>query len=117
MCFTVIIFSSHSYTQDLSTRIKVQAMDMAKAFVKNDFNSFLKYMSPDIIAFAGGKEQLKAKMDSASIALTRFGARFKRYWIGNPGDIISYKHQLQAVLPASSTLITLLGELTIETLL
>jgi len=28
-----------------------------------------------------------------------FGVSFKRYWIGDPGEIISYNNQLQAVLP------------------
>lgn len=101
--------------QNLATTIKVQAMDMGNAVIKNDFNAFIKYMHPNIIAFAGGKEKLKAKMDSAYLKMKQFNVRFKRYWIGSPGEIVPYKNQLQTVLPESTTLITPLGELTAET--
>ncbi|HEY1869704.1 MAG TPA: hypothetical protein VGG71_01530 [Chitinophagaceae bacterium] len=104
-----------SGAQNLSTTIKVQAMDMARALMKNDFENFVKYMHPNIIAYAGGKEQMKNKMDSAYQAMKLFDVKFKRYWIGDPGEIVNYKDQLQAVLPESTTLKTPLGELTAET--
>jgi hypothetical protein len=112
--FTAIIFLSAS-AQNLSTTIKVQAMDMGSAFMKNDFTTFAKYMHPNIIAFAGGENKMKAVMDSAYATMKLFGVSFKRYWIGNPGEIISYKDQLQTVLPQSTTMKTPLGELTAET--
>jgi len=101
--------------QNLSTSIKVQAMDMATALMKNDFTTFSKYMHPNIISFAGGKEKMKTKMDSAYAAMKLFGVSFKRYWIGDPGEIVSYNNQLQAVLPESTVIKTPLGELTAET--
>ena len=101
--------------QNLSTTIKVQAMDMGSALMKNDFATFVKYMHPNIIAYAGGKEKLKTKMDSAYSAMKLFGVSFKRYSIGSPGEIVSYKDQLQAVLPEITTIKTPLGELTVET--
>jgi len=110
-----IFLSLFGQAQNLPTTIKVQAMDMATALMKNDFNTFVKYMHPNIISFAGGKERLKSKMDSAYQAMKNFDVRFKRYWIGDPGEIVEYKNQLQAVLPQSTTLITPLGEVTAET--
>jgi hypothetical protein len=101
--------------QNLPSTIKVQAMDMANALIKNDFNTFVKYMHPNIISFAGGQEKMKTRMDSAYAAMKQFGVTFKRYWIGNPGEIVAYKNSLQAILPQSTTLITPLGELTAET--
>jgi len=110
----VIPVALRTASQNRSTTIKVQAMNMATAFIKNDFNTFVKYMHPGIIALAGRKEKMKAKMDSAYQSMKRFGINFKRYWIGDPGEIMNYKSQLQAVLPVSITLITTLGELTVE---
>jgi len=101
--------------QNLSTTIKVQAMEMGSAFMKNDFATFSKYMHPNIIAFAGGREQMKNKMDSAATAMKNFGISFKRYWIGSPSEIINYKNQLQSVLPISTTIKTPLGEVIAET--
>lgn len=111
----VLIISLAAHAQNLSTTIKVQAMDMGWAFMKNDFNTFVKYMHPNIIAYAGGKEKMKTAMDSASDAMKLFGVSFKKYWIGNPGEIVTYKDQLQAILPESTIVKTLFGELTAET--
>jgi hypothetical protein len=111
----VISISISASSQNHAKTIKVQAMDLGSAFMKNDFNTFVKYMHPNIIAFAGGKEKMKAMMDSAYGAMKLFGVSFKRYWIGNPGEIINYKDQLQTVLPQTTTMTTPLGELTAET--
>jgi len=112
---TFMFISVDSLAQNLPTTIKVQAMDMASALMKNDFNSFIKYMHPNIIAYAGGKEKMKKDMDSAYEAMKLFGVSFKRYWIGPPGPIVNYKDQLQAVLPESTIIKTLLGDVTAET--
>jgi len=93
----------------------VQAMDMASALMKNDFPTFIKYMHPNIIAYAGGKEKMKTNMDSAYEAMKLFGVSFKRYWIGSPGEIVEYKDQLQAILHESTIVKTPLGEMTAET--
>ena len=54
-------------------------------------------------------------MDSAYKMMKLFSVTFKRYWIGDPGEIVNYKNQYQAVLPQSTTLKTPLGELIAET--
>src|SRR6478672_4874195 len=110
-----LIVSLPAKGQNLSTTIKVQAIDMGSALMKNDFATFIKYMHPNVIAYAGGKDKMKTKMDSVYSAMKLFGVNFKRYSIGSPGEIVSYKDQLQAVLPEITTLKTPLGELTVET--
>ena len=104
-----------SQAQHLPTVIKVQAMEMGNAAIRNDFNTFVKYMHPDVVAFAGGKADMKTKMDSAYQMMKQFGVSFKRYWIGNPGEIVKHKNQLQALLPQSTSLKTPFGELNAET--
>ena len=111
----LFIISPPAKGQNLSTTIKVQAMDMGSALMKNDFATFVKYMHPNVIAYAGGKEKMKTKMDSVYSAMKLFGVSFKRYSIGSPGEIVSYKDQLQSVLPEITTIKTPLGELTVET--
>jgi len=113
--FPFFILALSAKGQNLSTTIKVQAMDMGSALMKNDFTTFIKYMHPNIIAYAGGKDKLKTKMDSAYSAMKLFGVSFKRYSIGSPGEIVHYKDQLQSVLPEITTIKTPLGELTAET--
>jgi hypothetical protein len=101
--------------QNLATTIKVQAMKMGSAVINNDFNTFVKFMHPNIVDFAGGEKQMKSKMDSAYQAMKRFKLSFKRYWIGSPGEIVSHNNQLQALLPQSTTIQTSMGEITVET--
>jgi len=110
-----LILAATARGQNLSTTIKVQAMELGSALMKNDFETFIKYMHPNIISYAGGKEKMKAKMDSAYSAMKLFGVSFKRYSIGTPGEIVSYKDQLQTVLPEITTIKTPMGELTVET--
>ena len=90
-------------------------MDMAGALVKNDFNAFLKYMHPRVIEIAGGKQKLKSNMDSADAMMKQFGMEFQKIIIGHPGEIISYKGQLQSIVPQNTTMKSQLGELYLET--
>ncbi|RYY88908.1 MAG: hypothetical protein EOO15_07735 [Chitinophagaceae bacterium] len=110
----LLLAAREAGAQNHASTIKKQAMEMGKALIKNDFNSFVKYMHPNVIAYAGGKEQMKAKMDSAYAMSKRFGVTFKRYFIGNPGKIVVYNKQLQAVLPQSTTLSMALGDVTMQ---
>jgi len=101
--------------QNHSSTIKVQAMQMGNAVVRNDFETFVKYMHPNIIAFAGGRQEMKNKMDSAYVAMAKYKVKFKTYLIGNPGEIVRYKNQLQAILPQTTTMQTPMGEVILET--
>ena len=101
--------------QPLQTTIKIQAMDMANALVKNDFPGFSKYLPPSIVDYGGGAEKMKSNMDSANQAMKQFGVAFKKILIGNPGDIIHYQDQLQCVVPQTTTMKTPLGELEVTT--
>ncbi|HVM87789.1 MAG TPA: hypothetical protein VMT76_06340 [Puia sp.] len=114
-CLIVLAFFQFAEAQNLQTIIKTQAMEMAKSLIKNDFVSFIKYLPPKIIEYAGGQQKLKSTMDSTHQAMKQFGVSFKKIMIGNPGAIISYKKQLQCVVPQSTDLQSLLGEMHIET--
>jgi hypothetical protein len=111
----VLAISLSTGAQNLATTIKIQAMDMGDALLKNDFNRFVKYMHPGIVSFAGGKENMKTKMDTAYSFMNQFGAKVKKYWIGHPSGIVKHKNQLQAVLPQSTTVSTPLGDVVVET--
>ena len=107
------LLSLTGYDQNLQTVIKTQAMDMAKCLIKNDFAGFIKYMPPGIISMAGGREKLKDNMDSVAGMQGQFNIKFKKILIGDPGEIISYKDQLQCVVPQSTDMETPMGEISI----
>jgi len=108
-------FVNVATSQNLETSIKVQAMEMQRALLKQDFNAFYGFIHPKIVESIGGKERLKINVDSASSAMKQFGVEIKKIIIGNPGPVINYKGQLQSVVPQTTTLQTAMGELVVET--
>lgn len=110
-----LLLINKAYNQNIQTTIKIQAVNMANALIQNDFPNFVKYMDPKIVEYVGGKEKLKAKMDTAAIKMKQFGAAFKKILIGEPGEIISYKNQLQCVVPENTEIESMLGSLAAQT--
>src|SRR6516225_2791289 len=100
----LLLMAIRTVAQPMQTLIKIQAMQMANALVKNDYAAFIRFIPPDIVEYAGGKEKLLNNMDSARAAMKQFDIKFKKILIGNPGDIISYKGHLQCVIPQTTTM-------------
>jgi hypothetical protein len=116
ICF-VTLYAVASFAQNQNSIIKTQAMNMANALIKKDFPAFIKYMHPNIIKLAGGKEKALQRMDTVNAMATQFGATIKRIVIGNPDKIINYKNQLQVTLPETSELSSGFGNVSLETTL
>ncbi|MEO6289287.1 MAG: hypothetical protein ABIO76_05175 [Ginsengibacter sp.] len=114
---SLMAFATSSFAQNQNSVIKVQAMNMANALIKKDFPTVLKYMYPEIIKMAGGKDRVLQRMDTVNAMASQFGASIKKILIGNPGNIINYKKQLQVTLPQSSEMISGFGNITLETTL
>jgi len=91
-----------SYSQNLSTVIKIQAIDMARAVLSKDVNKLVTYMPPKLLADAGGKDKLFIARDTLNKFMKQFGAEVKKVTIGDPGKIISYNKQLQATVPQTT---------------
>ena len=103
--------------QNYGTVIKTQAMDMARALLKKDYTTFSKYMHPGIAEYAGGRNKLIQQMDTANAVAAKFGAEIKRVVIGNPGEVVKYNNELQAILPQTTEMKTGFGNLALETTL
>jgi hypothetical protein len=113
----MIMLSLTGLAQNQNTIIKTQAMDMARALQKKDFPTFTKYMHPKVIEMAGGKNKAIERMDTVNAIAARFGAEIKSILIGNPGNIVSYKKELQVTLPQTTEMKTSFGNLALETTL
>src|SRR4051812_48488379 len=103
--------------QNQSSIIKGQAMDMARALLKKDYDAFSRYIHPNLIEAAGGKKQLEERMDTANTFAAQFGAEIKKIIIGNPAKVISYHNQLQTTLPQFTQLTSSFGDAELETTL
>jgi hypothetical protein len=115
LAFTAITINT--FSQNQSSIIKTQAMDMARALLRKDYSTFSKYMHPRVAEMAGGRNKIIEKMDSANSMATKFGAEIKKILIGNPGDVLKFNGELQAALPQTTELKTNFGSLSLETTL
>ncbi|MEP6597803.1 MAG: hypothetical protein ABJA71_17745 [Ginsengibacter sp.] len=113
----ISFYAVTSFAQNLNTTIKVQAMDMAKALIKKDFPTFLKYVHPNIVAMTGGKDKVLQRMDTVNAVASQLGAVIKKITVGNPGNIIKYRNELQVTIPQSSEMTSGFGNVTLETTL
>ncbi len=114
----VLLFAIiNTRAQGLETAIKIQAMDMAKAVLAKDVNKIIQYMPPSLIEKAGGKDKLMIARDTVNKYMKQFGAEIKKVTIGNPGKIINYKKQLQALVPQTTELKFMASTITLETTL
>lgn len=94
----------NGWSQNLSSTIKKQGLEMARAIVARDADKLIQYLHPKTIELAGGKEKILAARDTANKYMTQFGATIKKIVIGNPDSIVQYKGQLQAVVPQTTEL-------------
>ena len=113
----ILLSGIQASSQNLSTVIKIQAMDMARAVLAKDVNKMVTYMPPKLVADAGGKEKLLIARDTLNKYMKQFGAEIKRVTIGDPGKIITYKKQLQATLPQTTEVKFMASKVILETTL
>lgn len=103
--------------QNLSTTIKIQAMEMARAVLDKDLDKLVAYLPPKLVADAGGKEKMMIARDTLNKYMKQFGAEIKKVTIGNPGKIINFKNQLQSTLPQLTELKFMASTITLESTL
>lgn len=108
---------ANAQNQNLSTTIKIQAMDMARAVLNKDIDKLASYLPPKLVADAGGKEKMMAGRDTLNKIMKQFGTEIKKVTIGDPGKIIAYKNQLQATLPQTTAIKFMASTITIESTL
>ena len=115
--FIVMVMGIKANSQNLTTVIKIQAMDMAKAVLDKDLDKLVNYMPPKLVADAGGKEKILTVRDTLNKFMKQFGAEVKKVLIGEPGKIISYKNQLQATVPQATSVKFMASTITLESTL
>lgn len=102
--------------QPIESSIKAAGIDMMRALMRKDYDSFSLYMHPKIIEMAGGRDKMIRKLDTASQVMVQFGA-IRRITIGNPYKVVRYHNQWQATLPQTTVATFFSGTITLETTL
>ena len=117
LIFSLGIFSFHALSQNQNSVIKIQAMEMVKALLKKDFAAFTRYMHPKVVELAGGSNKLIERMDTMNAVAMQYGAEIKKVLIGNPGNIVRYKKEMQVTIPQITEMKTGFGNLVLESTL
>ncbi len=111
------MFRLPALAQPMSTVIKTQAIDMGKALVNNDMVTFKKYMHPELIKAGGGEEKLSMLADSALLIFKSMGGTVNKIIYGNPGEVISFKNEMQTTLPQTISLSTVFADIEFQSTL
>lgn len=76
-----------------------QANDMGLAFLRKDYEMFLKYTHPKVIQSMGGWDKMLQETRSAFNEIEAQGLTFLRVELGEPSKIINAGGELQALIP------------------
>lgn len=114
----VLLFASVTMTaQPMSSVIKAQAVDMGRAMVSQDVETFSKYMHPALVQKAGGPAKMREMADTMTRVFKQLGASVNRILFGNPADIVKHKKTLQTTLPQTTYLVTSFADVELESTL
>jgi len=90
---------------------------MARAVLAKDVNKLAAYLPPKLVAEAGGKEKLLVMRDTLNKFMKQFGAEIKKVTIGEPAAIVTYKNQLQTIVPQTVEVKFMSGKVIMESTL
>ena len=113
----LLVSMTQSAAQPMSSAIKAQAVDMGRALVAQDLETFGKYMHPSLVEIAGGPAKMRQMADTMNKVFRQFGASVTRILFGNPASVVKYKKTLQTTLPQTTYLATSFADVELQTTL
>jgi hypothetical protein len=112
---TVLLGLSFTGTaQNIQTRIKTEALEMARAMAAFDFDTYSKYLYPGLANDVKYSQMIRQGIDSADKYRKQFGIRVKSVLIGNPSKVVVHKKIMQSLLSQTTTVEAILGTVTTE---
>lgn len=114
LIFVLLFFVAAGQAQNMQSRIKAEAMKMARALTAFDFETYSKFLYPALVNDVKNKEMIRQGIDSAEKYRKQFGIKVKSVLIGNPSPVVVHKKVMQSILPQTTTVEALLGTLTTE---
>jgi hypothetical protein len=106
-----------AFCQNMPSVIKAQALEMARAMAKKDFEKVASFMYPTLGKEAKKQMQAPGMMDSLTKKMEQFKPEVKRITIGNPGEVVTHNKVMQALLPQEMEIKTTLMSIAFETTL
>lgn len=115
--FVFVIMINAVVAQPMSSIIRQQALKMSKAMSEMNIKEYAQYTYPTLQE--AGKEMINAKasMDSINKFRKMLGLEVKKILIGEVSTIVTYKKIMQATIPQTITLKTMMGVVETQTTL
>ena len=86
-------------TTNIQHRIKKQAEIMGNFFIKEDYQSFVKYNYPDLIDMMGGAKKMAGTLEKMVNDMKSQGAVFSSIKFGQPFEFVRTEDELQCLIP------------------
>jgi len=99
----VICYVGYSQDNDINKRIYTteivkQANDMANAFIKEDYKSFVKFLHPKFIQAVGGENKMEKIIEKSISQAKNQGISFLNITFDNPTKIVKSNKELQCTI-------------------
>jgi hypothetical protein len=95
--FIVIAMSVYGQSNKEAT-LKVQADKMGKAFMSNDFQTFVKYSNPKLIKMIGGTKKMSEVVNKSIVDMKTKGMIFESITFSEPTKIVISSNELQSTI-------------------
>jgi hypothetical protein len=115
--FVIPVGFQYAVCQNIPSVIKTQALEMARAIAKKDFEKAATFLYPTLTTEAKKQMQTPGMMDSLSKKMEQFKPEVKRITIGNPGEVVTHNNVMQALLSQEMEIKTTLMSIAFETTL
>jgi hypothetical protein len=109
--FPVFCQSTAGETDSLKTKVKIAAAKLSELFIAKDFNAYVEYVHPKVVAMMGGKMQMIRFLEKSVDDMKNQGVSFLAMDIGVPDQMIILPTGYQCVVPQTLVLKTVDGKL------
>jgi hypothetical protein len=101
-----ILFSINSHSQNRQENLIYQAKQMANYFKSEDYKSYVKFVSPELIKMVGGAEKMIILIEQQMSSIKNNQMQLEDIILGKPTSIINHSSQLQSSIPQSMIITT-----------
>jgi hypothetical protein len=99
MQIILIVIVTNVYSQSNNdSALKVQAEKMAKAFMSNDFNVFIKYSNPQLVKMIGGSNKMIEVLNKSVVDMKSKEIIFESITFNEPTKVIKSGNELQSTI-------------------
>lgn len=102
---SLAVFNFKSYGQiNSASKLKFDANEMGAAFIKGDFDTFVKYTYPLVIKSMGGETKLKEIFENTLKEMQQQKMSFSKITFEEPSEIILSGNESQATIAQHSVI-------------